>query len=91
LLALLLGVLLERFVAGVLWAVSGFALSQPDLPGWASVLLHAAPYLPSAAWSVWSDVANGVASPAASWVALAGWTVIAAVVAERSFAATDIP
>jgi ABC-type transport system involved in multi-copper enzyme maturation permease subunit len=91
LLALLLGVLLERFVAWVLWAVAGVALGSAELPGWATAILHAAPYLPSAAWSVWSDVASGAASPAASWVGLAGWTVIAVVVAERSFAASDIP
>jgi ABC-type transport system involved in multi-copper enzyme maturation permease subunit len=91
LLALLLGVLLERFTAWVLWAVAGVALGNADLPGWATAILHAAPYLPSAAWSVWSDVASGVASLPASWIALVGWTVIAAVVAERSFGVSDIP
>ncbi len=91
LLALLLGVVLERALGWVLWLGREFALANPELPAWLTALVSVGPYLPSAAWSVWTDVANGLSGEAASWAALAGWTIASLIVAERTFARTDVP
>jgi len=91
LLALLLGIVLERFLGWILWFAREFALANPELPPLLTAIVSAGPYLPSAAWSVWSDVANGSPGQAASWAALAGWTILSVVVAERTFARTDVP
>jgi ABC-type transport system involved in multi-copper enzyme maturation permease subunit len=91
LLALLLGVVLERTVGWILSLLRGFAQAGPALPGWMEAILDASPLLPSSAWSVWSDVASGSPGLAASWAALFGWAIAAAIVAERSFARSDVP
>jgi hypothetical protein len=91
LLALVLGVVLEWFLGQVLWLARELALANPEMLGSLTTIVSLAPYFPSAAWSVWSDVANGAPGLAASWAALAGWTIVAGVVAERRFAATDVP
>ena len=91
LLALLLGVVLDSFLGWILWLARGFAVGNPDMPPSLTAIVSAGPYLPSAAWSVWSDVASGSPGEAASWAALAGWTIVALLVAERTFARTDVP
>jgi ABC-type transport system involved in multi-copper enzyme maturation permease subunit len=91
LLALLLGIVLEWFLGWALWLGREFTQANPDVSPTLAAIVSAGPYLPSAAWSVWSDISSGSAAPASSWAALAAWTILALLVAERTFARTDVP
>lgn len=95
--ATLLFLMAERMTSMGLWmlrtVVEGLPPDvAPTLPGWLTTLMNASPVLPSNAWSAWRELLDG-ATPLTwqAWVALVGWTVLSAVVAERVFARTDVP
>ncbi|MEQ1566272.1 MAG: ABC transporter permease [Myxococcota bacterium] len=54
-------------------------------------VVDAAPFLPSSAWAVWSELATGAGPSWQPWVALAVYTALAVVVADRWFARVDVP
>lgn len=95
--ATLLFLMVDRMTATALWMLRSFLEGMPPdlaptVPGWLTVVMRASPMLPSNAWSAWRELLDG-ATPLTwqAWVALAVWTVLSAVVAERVFARTDVP
>lgn len=88
-------VVIERMVGWALWALHGILASFPPdalpVPPEVLYLTAATPWLPSSAWGVGTAIAVGEASDWQSWAALALWTGLAAVLAERVFARTDVP
>ncbi|MBX2803427.1 MAG: ABC transporter permease [Myxococcales bacterium] len=87
---------LERVVSWSLTIGKGLRDSlTPDLteqiPAAIDWMLAAGPYLPSNGWAVWSELANGVDPSWQAWLVLVLTTTIGIVVAERRFAATDVP
>jgi ABC-type transport system involved in multi-copper enzyme maturation permease subunit len=55
------------------------------------MVVDSAPFYPSAAWGAWQQVASGASPTWQLWAALAVYTAVAAVVAERVFSRIDIP
>ena len=95
--ATLLFLMVDRLTATGLWLLGTFlegmpADLAPTVPGWLMIVMRASPVLPSNAWSAWRELLDG-ATPLTwqAWVALAVWTALSAVVAERVFARTDVP
>jgi ABC-type transport system involved in multi-copper enzyme maturation permease subunit len=87
-------VVLERIVAMAVWMVRYFVTSVPnveDVQMPFRVIAATGPWFPSSGWSVWQDLVNSAPITWQAWVALAVWTVLAMVVAERVFARTDVP
>lgn len=87
-------ILFERIAAGVVWVVRGFvtAVENPaDVQPMFRWISATGPWFPSSGWSVWQELANAAPITWQAWAALAIWTLLSVVVAERIFARTDVP
>lgn len=93
--AAFLFLLAERGVAVALTLASWVAMAAPpqllQIPPAVEVVLQLAPFLPTAGWTAAEDLVRAQPFTWQHWVALGGWTVLAAVLADRTFARADVP
>lgn len=88
-------VLLERLLTYGLvvlgWVADAMPPQLATVPEALRAVVELSAFLPSAGWTAWADLARGDGVLWQHWVALLAWAVGAAVVADRTFARSDIP
>jgi ABC-type transport system involved in multi-copper enzyme maturation permease subunit len=87
LVALVLFLVFERFGTWAAWGLRSLMSLGGNEPPAAFAVLQ---FAPSAAWSGWSELLGGATPTWQPWVALLGWTALAALVAWRRFERMDV-
>lgn len=83
LVVILLFVVFERAFSLISWAASGFFSDAGSI--------SYVPFLPSTAWSVWTEMLAGATPSWQPWLALVLWTLLASSIALVGFSRTDVP